>query len=162
MARIKAVLILDPSRAADQLAYVSERAEILRRVGDQVWAAITDEQVDRFAGQGIVVQVHADADSIHVPAGTFDPIAATPDPPAGLRARDGDGEAYHLVQFIAPPDPAWIAAIAGLGGSFVGYIPADAGAFRLGTELIPTVGALPYVRWAGVWRAGERAGPAVR
>lgn len=156
MARKKAVLILNPARAAEQLGYLAERAEILRQVGDQVWAAITDEQVDRFAGQGIAVQVHDDADLIHVPAGTFDPVPDAPDLPAGLRA--ADGEAYHLVQFIAPPDPAWIAAITGLGGSFVCHVPADAGAFRLGADLMPAVRALPYVRWAGVWQPAYALG----
>ncbi len=156
MARRKAVLILDPARAAEQLGYLSERAEILCQVGDQVWASITDEQADRFAGQGITVQVHDDADLIHVPAGTFDPVPAPPDPPAGLRA--ADDEAYHLVQFIAPPDPAWIAAITGLGGSFAGHVPADAAAFRLGADQAAAVAALPYVRWAGVWQPAYALG----
>ena len=37
MSRIKAALIVDPDRRAELLAYVSERAEILHGVGDQLW-----------------------------------------------------------------------------------------------------------------------------
>ena len=162
MARKKAVLILDPARAGEQLAYVSERAEILHRAGDQLWAAVTDEQVDRFAGQGIVVQVHEEADSVQVPAGTFDPVVAAPEPPADLRAPapapGGEGDAYCLVQFVAPADPAWIAAIADLGGIYVQHVPAYAGAFRLAAGLAAAVGALPYVRWVGPYHPAYALG----
>jgi hypothetical protein len=156
MARIKAVLILDPARAGEQLAYVAERAKILHTAGDQLWAAITDDQVDRFAGQGIAVQVREDADSVHVPAGTFDPLVAVPEPPAELRVPTGN--LHQLVQFIAPPDPGWIAAIADLGGSFVQQIPAVAGAFRLTGDAAASVAALAYVRWVGPWQPAYALG----
>src|SRR4051812_11667949 len=151
MARRKAVLVLDPARAGEQLAYVSERAEIVHRTGDQLWVSLADEQLDRLAGQGIVVQVREDADRIQVPAGTFDPVAALPEPPAELRAPSGDGNDHQLVQFVALPDPSWIAAIGSIGGSFALHLPPNVGVFRQGEDLSAALRALPFVRWTGPW-----------
>src|SRR4051794_28998187 len=130
MARRKAVLVLDPARAGEQLAYVAERAEIIHRAGDQLWVSLADEQVARFASQGIVVQVREDADTIQVPAGSFDPVVALPEPPAELRAADGSG-IHQLVQFVAPPDPAWIAAIGALGPPLIPHPTGETRVFRL-------------------------------
>jgi subtilisin family serine protease len=158
MARTKAVLVLYPARAGEQLAYVSERAEIVHRAGDQLWVSLADEQVERFAAQGIVVQVRRDADTIQVPAGTFDPVAALPEPPAELRSSGSDGNLHQLVQFVAPPDPAWIATIATAGGEFVRHLPADAAVFRCSRDIGDVIRALPFVRWTGAWQPAYALG----
>jgi hypothetical protein len=62
MSRIKAALILDPDRRDEQLAYLSERVRILSKAGDQLWVSMTEDQSERFAGQGIAVQPHEEAD----------------------------------------------------------------------------------------------------
>jgi hypothetical protein len=86
MSRTKAALILDPDRRAEQLAYLSERVRVLHEVGDQLWVSMTEDQSDRLAGQGIVVQLHVEADLIELPSVTFDPSAGSPEPPEDLRA----------------------------------------------------------------------------
>jgi serine protease AprX len=160
MARRKAVLVLDPARAGEQLAYVAERAEIIHRAGDQLWVSLADEQVARFASQGIVVQVREDADTIQVPAGSFDPVVALPELPAELRAADGSG-IHQLVQFVAPPDPAWIAAIGAMGPPYILHLPADAGVFRLSEDVSAAIRALPFVRWTGPWQPAYALGPSL-
>jgi len=89
MSRIKAALILDPNRREEQLAYLSERVQTLHEAGDQLWVSMTEEQSERLAGQGIAVQLHAEADLIELPAVTFDPAAGSPEPPDGLRTAPG-------------------------------------------------------------------------
>src|SRR4051794_18460624 len=102
MGRVKAVLILDPRRRAEQMAFVLERTEILYEAGDQLWVAITEEQAARFAEHGLIVQLHPEADWVEVPAGAFDPIVAVPEPPVEIRAPEAQAgvEAWYIVQFI--------------------------------------------------------------
>ena len=57
MSRKKAALILDPNRRREQMAYVSERAEILHEFGGQLWVSMTEAQAGRFANRGITVQL---------------------------------------------------------------------------------------------------------
>ena len=153
MARLKAVLIPDPARRDEQLAYLRERVEILLEAGDLIWASITDDQVPRFAEQGITTQVRVDADLVQVPGGAFDPVAALPEPPAALQGEGG----YLLVQFVAPPDRTWIAAIAALGGDHVRYLPAAVGVFHP-APAASAVAGLPFVRWAGAWQPAYALG----
>src|SRR5215208_4438794 len=106
MSRTKAALILDPDRRDEQLAYLSERVETLHEAGDQLWVSMTEDQSERLAGQGIVVQLHEEADLIELPAVTFDPAAGSPEPPDDLHATPPPqgSTGYYLVQFVAPPD----------------------------------------------------------
>src|SRR5918994_2905928 len=153
MSRIKAALILDPDQREEQLAYLSERVETLHKVGDQLWVSMTEEQSDRLAGQGIVVQLHEEADLIELPAVTFDPNAGSPVLPEGLGAAPPDSpeKGYYLVQFIAPPDPTWVHDIIRLGGSYVQNLPVNAGVFRLTAIRAAEVEQLGYVSWVGLF-----------
>src|SRR5215208_5878380 len=153
MSRIKAALILDPDQREEQLAYLSERVETLHEVGDQLWVSMTQEQADRLAGQGIVVQLHEEADLIELPAVRFDPTAGSPVPPEGLRATalPEGASGYHLVQFIAPPDPTWVHEVIRLGGSYVQTLPVNAGVFELTALQATEIGQLGYVSWVGLY-----------
>src|SRR5215204_5403475 len=153
MSRIKAALILDPDQREEQLAYLSERVETLHEVGDQLWVSMTQEQADRLAGQGIVVQLHEEADLIELPAVRFDPTAGSPVPPEGLRAASPPEGAsgYHLVQFIAPPDPTWVHEVIRLGGSYVQTLPVNAGVFELTALQATEVEQLGYVSWVDLY-----------
>ncbi len=153
MSRTKAALILDPDRRAEQLAYLSERVRVLHEVGDQLWVSMTEDQSDRLAGQGIVVQLHVEADLIELPSVTFDPSAGSPEPPEDLRATPPPQGAtgYYLVQFIAPPDPTWVHEILRLGGSYVQNVPVNAGVFKLSAIRAAEVGLLGFVSWVGLY-----------
>src|SRR5215208_1164102 len=153
MSRIKAALILDPDQREEQLAYLSERVETLHEVGDQVWVSMTQEQADRLAGQGIVVQLHEEADLIELPAVRFDPAAGSPVPPEDLRAASPPegASAYHLVQFIGPPDPTWVHEVIRLGGSYVQTLPVNAGVFDLTALQAKEVEQLGYVSWVDLY-----------
>jgi hypothetical protein len=110
MARRRAVLLLDPQRRQEQLAYLRGRVRDAYQVGDLVGATVDEEQVARLAGQGIWVQLDAAVGTVLLPAVAFDPAAGEPQPPAGLAAPplDGDAVAYHLVQLAWPADPSWL------------------------------------------------------
>lgn len=153
MSRKKAALILDPDRRAEQMAYVSERVEILHEVGGQLWVSMTEAQTSRFAQYGILVQLHEEADLIELPAVVFDPADGDPEPPEDLRATaPAPGElAHYLVRFVAPADPAWINEIVYLGGSFVQNLPVNVGVFRLTADRAAAVDALEYVTWVGLY-----------
>ena len=133
MSRTKAALILDPDRREEQLAYLSERVETLHEAGDQLWVSMTEDQAERLAGQGIAVQLHEEPDLIELPAARFDPAAGSPVPPEGLRAASPpEGtSSYHLVQFIAPPDPTWVHEVIRMGGTYIQTLPVNAGIFEL-------------------------------
>lgn len=133
MSRVKASLMFDPNRREEQLAFVRERVSELHEYGSQAWVSITEDQAARFAEQGIWVQFHESSDMILLPAVIFDPSQAVPEPPAELSAQEPRGEdtAYHIVQFIAPPDRHSISFIEGLGASFVQDAPAHAAIFKM-------------------------------
>ncbi len=151
MSRTKAALILDPVRRGEQLAYLSGRVRVLHEAGDQLWVSMTEDQSGRLAEQGIVVQLHEEADLIELPAVTFDPASGSPEPPEELRAAPPPQNAsgYYLVQFVAPPDPTWVHEILRLGGSYVQNVPVNAGVFRLTAVRAAKVGQLGYVSWVG-------------
>ena len=113
MSRKKAVLILDPNRRPEQMAFIHERAQGILELGDALWTSITAAQAERFAAQGILVQFYEDADLVDLPAVIFNPAEGDPEPPAELAATSptGDETAYYLVQFVAPPESEWIADI---------------------------------------------------
>src|SRR5215203_4763762 len=153
MSRIKAALILDPDRRDEQLAYLSERVRVLYEVGDQLWVSMTEDQSERLAGRGIVVQLHEEADLIELPAVTFDPAAGSPEPPDNLHTTPPPQGAtgYYLVQFVAPPDPTWVHEILRLGGSYVQNLPVNAGVFKLSAIRASEVGQLSFVSWVGLY-----------
>ena len=153
MALKKAVLIFDPRRRAAQMAFATQRVQVLDAIGDQLWVLMTEEQAPRFAEQGIVVQFREDADWLQTPAATFDPLVAAPELAPDLRAPQpsGDETAYTIVQFTAPPDPTWIAEVTDLGGQFVQNLPVNAGVFRLTAAEAAAVAALDDVRWVGLY-----------
>ncbi|HEX2729731.1 MAG TPA: S8 family serine peptidase [Rubrobacteraceae bacterium] len=153
MSRTKAALILDPDRREEQLAYLSERVETLHEAGDQLWVSMTEDQAERLAGQGIAVQLHEEADLIELPAARFDPAAGSPVPPEGLRAASPpEGtSSYHLVQFIAPPDPTWVHEVIRMGGTYIQTLPVNAGVFELTVLQATDVGQLGYVSWVGLY-----------
>lgn len=137
MSRIKASLMFDPDRRAEQMAFVRERVNEWHEAGSQIWTSITEEQADRFAEQGIYVQLREGADLIELPAVIFNPAEAVPGLSEGLAAEltatepAGEATAYYLVQFTAPPDRRWISFIEELGASYVEDLPAQVCVFRM-------------------------------
>jgi hypothetical protein len=151
MSRKKAVLLFDPERRPEQLAYTSERAHVLYASGDHLWVTIEEEQAPRFTQQGIAVEFFDEADTIIVPATIFDPVALEPLPPEALTAPTPTGgeEAYYLVQFIGAWLPEWIGSITERGGTFIQDVPTFVGVFRLTAGLAADIRAFEYVRWVG-------------
>lgn len=152
--RIGATLILDPDRVGEQLTFIRPRAEVVRAFGDRVWTNITPEQAERFREQGIAVQFHEEAYLVDLPAVLFDPLEdEEPRPPAELAAAPAPGApAYFVVQFVAPPEPAWFGALEELGAVYAGDLPQLAALFRMTPEQSEQARALEgVVRWLGVY-----------
>ena len=78
----KAILMFDPDRRPEQVAFVTARTQILHQNGDQAWVVIDEGQAERMAAEGILVQFHPEADWIETPAIVFDPLVQEPQPPA--------------------------------------------------------------------------------
>jgi hypothetical protein len=147
-----AALTLDPERREEQLKFVRPRADVVSDFGDQVWVNITPEQAEIFREQGIEVQLHEQAYLIEQPAILFDPLEGEPRPPADFAATEpGAGEsAYYLVQFIAPPDPAWLAALEEAGGVYVEDLAQLAVLFSMTAEQAANAREQSFVRWVGL------------
>lgn len=147
----KAILMFDPDRRPEQVAFVTARTQILHQNGDQAWVVIDEGQAERMAAEGILVQFHPEADWIETPAIVFDPLVQEPQPPADLAAAAGP---YAIVQFIASPQESWVSQIQELGGALVQSVPVNGMVMRLGSalqgpEVLDAVRGLACVRWAG-------------
>ena len=141
----KAILMFDPDRRPEQVAFVTARTQILHQNGDQAWVVIDEGQAERMAAEGILVQFQPEADWIETPAIVFDPLVQEPQPPADL-ASSGP---YAIVQFIATPQESWVSQIQEMGGALVQSVPVNGMVMRLGPELLGAVRGLDFVRWAG-------------
>ena len=108
---MKAMLLLDPDRRAAQQAFVAERCSVLAERGDGLWVEMDDALVGRLVEAGIHVQPQAGSGLINLPAVVFNPAEREPQPPAALAAPNSPGASYQIVQFIAPPDEAWLQAL---------------------------------------------------
>lgn len=148
---MKAMLLLDPDRHADQVALVSERARVLLESGERLWVDMNERLVDRFVDAGIHVQPQEGMDLIELPALVFDPAQREPQVPAGLAASPatGDRPAYHLVQFIVPPEPEWVQALEEVGGDFVGDLRSHAAAFKFTAAQAAAARESTGVTWVG-------------
>jgi hypothetical protein len=160
MSRIKAVLIFDPDRRQEQMAFAADRAQILHEIGDQLWVSITEEQVPRFAERGITVQLRPESDWIELPAIVFDPAQGEPEPPTTFQATEptGDVQAYYLVQFIVPVESGWIGTLIQLGGNYVQNLPVNASVFRLTAAQAAAARQLEFVGWVGLYHPAYALG----
>ena len=149
----KAILLFDPDRRPEQMAFAAARTTILHQHGNNAWVEIDAAQADRLAAAGILVQFHPEANWIQTPAIVFDPLPAEPQPPPDLAAvmPSGPATAYAIVQFIAPPEESWISDIQALGCLFVQVLPANALVVRADQPSLSAMAGLSYVRWAGLW-----------
>lgn len=151
--RFGATLRLDPNSRGEQLRFVSDRARVVHAFGDQVWTNITPELAERLRAAGIEVQMHEEAYLVDLPAVLFDPLEhGEPRPPLELSAPEPapPETAYYLVQFAAPPEPSWIAAVEELGAVYAGDVPQLAAFFRMTPEQADAARALEeQVRWVG-------------
>ena len=156
MARLKAVLILDEHRYPEQLAYISERANILLQQGNYLWASITEAHVTSFAEQGILVQVDENADFIETPAVRFNPLVVVPAPAPELRRSEPTGEATasYIVQFFAPINMVWLDAIVELGGLVLQELPIHAIVAQMTSAQATAARALEMVQWVGLYHPG--------
>jgi hypothetical protein len=145
------VVMLDPARRDDQIAALTERVPDLRDFGDRVWMRIDDDQAERFAAQGFLVQRYPDAELVVLPAVAFRPPGETAQPPAALAAAppSGTDTAYAVVLFAGPPQPEWIDAARELGAVFVDDLSGQASIARLSASAADAVGALAFVAWWG-------------
>ena len=151
---MKAVLILDPNRRSEQLAFIAERARILHQFGDRVWVSMPDESANRFTAQGIQVQPHEAADLIELPAVLFDPAQAEPLPPPGLAAPQpaGGDTGYYIVQFVVAPEAAWVESIVSASAIFVTDVPVHAAIFSMTSAEAAAVRQLgEWISWVGLY-----------
>ena len=145
----KAILMFDPDRRPEQVAFVTARTQILHQNGDQAWVVIDEGQAERMAAEGILVQFHPEADWIETPAIVFDPLVQEPQPPADLAAALSATGPYAIVQFVAAPQESWVSQIQEMGGTLVQSVPVNGMVMRLDPELLGAVRGLDFVRWAG-------------
>ncbi len=95
---------------------------------------------------------------LRLQAVTFDPLQA-PVLPARLAA--AVPSPYAVVQFAAPPLPAWRAALETSGVQVLGYLPDYAYLVRLPDGGRAALDGLPGVRWAGALLPAYRLDPAL-
>ncbi|MEB3294551.1 MAG: S8 family serine peptidase, partial [Synechococcales bacterium] len=153
MVSSKAIFILDPDRRSEQFAILTEQVRSLHPLGDAFWAVVTEEQADRFARRGIVVQMQVGADLVELPAIEFDPDEGEPNPPALFTAAlpTGTQTAYYLVQFFAPPESAWMTEIEAIGGRYIQSLPRHLAVFQLTASQLDPVRQLDPVTWVGIY-----------
>ena len=145
----KAILMFDPDRRPEQVAFVTARTQILHQNGDQAWVVIDEAQAERIAAEGILVQFPPEADWIETSAIVFDPLIQEPQPPADLAAPLTSAAPYVIVQFVASPQESWVSQIQEMGGALIQSVAVNGMVMRLGAELLGSVRGLDFVRWAG-------------
>jgi hypothetical protein len=152
MSRQRAVLVLDPQRREQQIAFIAERDPNYLEFGDHVWAMLTEDQADVFSRQGILVQFQSEANVVEVPAGFFRPPEEVPQPPEALTAVEptGSNRAYYIVLFIASL-PEFVNGVTELGAELIDDLPGPAVIFKMTSEQATQVRALPYVVWVGLY-----------
>ena len=85
---------------------------------------------------------------------TFDPLSGEPQIPDLLRA--GSRNCLFVVQFADKPDERMRAALRGLGGDVVGFLPHRAHLVRMSATIAAQAAALPGVRWVGAYHPAYR------
>ena len=81
---------------------------------------------------------------------SFDPLEKSPVLPAGLTAAGFSGDhSYCLIQFPGPIRREWKKAVERQGAELLWYVPQYAFVARVPTTAIPTIAAMPEVRWLG-------------
>src|SRR5215216_7827031 len=83
---------------------------------------------------------------------TFDPGAGEPALARALRSAEKAGLNTFLLQFSGPVQEAWKTAAAQAGAHLYGYVPEHAFIARMDSAALPTVRALPFVRWVGLYQ----------
>ena len=53
----KAILMFDPDRRPEQVAFVTARTQILHQNGDQAWVVVEEGQAERMAAEGMAILV---------------------------------------------------------------------------------------------------------
>lgn len=155
---MKALLTFDPFRAPEQIAYVLDRTTFLLQAGSSAWVDIDADQAERFSDQGILVsfynaEVSQDTDLLRLPAASFDPLAAEPQPPPGLTAQPpgGASTAYYIVQFIGPTQLEWLTTLAEQEAQYIQDCPSNAAIYRLSAAQASALRAQPMLRWLGLY-----------
>jgi len=116
--------------------------------------------VDRFlvSKNGELVLREAQSDVlVHLKAGTFDPLKATPAPIQAIPTPE-DNEIY-IVQFKSQPLPTYLDELASLGATCYDTVAPNAAIVRVPASTLESVRALSYVRWAGAYEAAYRLDP---
>jgi hypothetical protein len=81
---------------------------------------------------------------------SFDPLEKSPVLPEGLSASGfSDDHSYCLIQFPGPVRHEWKQAVERQGADLLWYVPRYAFVARVPTAAIPTIAAMPEVRWLG-------------
>jgi hypothetical protein len=140
------MLLLDPERQVAQQAFVAERTTVLAETGTGLWVEMDEALTARLTEAGIHVQPQEASGRIALPALVFDPALRLPQVAPALAAPDAR---YQIVQFIAPPDEAWLQSLQDLGGIYLGDVPAHAALFSLDAAQQTAARALPGVDWVG-------------
>ena len=141
----KAILMFDPDRRPEQVAFVTARTQILHQNGDQAWVVIDEGQAERMAAEGILVQFHPEADWIETPAIVFDPLFRN----RSRRRISPQPGRMQIVQFVAAPQESWVSQIQEMGGALIQSVPINGMVMRLSGERLSAVRGLDFVRWAG-------------
>lgn len=102
-----------------------------------------------------------DALFIHLQAGSFDPLTASPSilPELSYNALEIEQAGTYLLQFSGPVLDEWKAAVEAAGGLIGPYIPDYAFLVYLDGAAKSAVSSLPFVRWVGPYQPAYKLAP---
>ena len=110
----------------------------------------------------LLIAAGARADTIHLLAYPFDPVAGEPRLPSGLAAVDRAGaSSYYLVQLSGAPTEERKAAVTSAGGELIAYIPDNTYIVRMAPETRQALASAEAVRWTGPFHPAYRISPGI-
>jgi hypothetical protein len=110
----------------------------------------------------LLIAAGARADTIHLLAYPFDPVAGEPRLPSDLVAVDRAGaSSYYLVQLSGSPTDERKAVVTRAGGELIAYIPDNTYIVRMTPEIRQALALSDAVRWIGPFHPAYRISPGI-
>lgn len=110
-------------------------------------------------GAGLPETVRPASPWIRMRRATFDPLEGAPDFASSTLPVGGN---VHFVQLATRPIPAYVDALVAAGVQVGPWVPDQAYLVRMDADVVPTVAALPFVRWIGPYHGEFRVERALR
>jgi len=114
------------------------------------WLELDASELNHLHAAGQSFEIVKNAGRVRVMGFDFDPLAdGEPEPPAGLRAREGNTAGLRLIQLIGPAKAEWIGRLAEAGPRFLQYYPHNTFLVWANTAQCSKARSLGFVRWVG-------------